>query len=42
MGRAALEFDKYGHPKNPHEAINALEFFAREIDEMKVKSYKGA
>lgn len=41
LGRAALEFDKYGNPSRPDEEINALEFFARQIDEMKNKSYKG-
>lgn len=41
LGRAALEFDKDGKPKNPDEEINALEFFARQMDEIKNKSYKG-
>lgn len=41
LGRAALDFDKYGNPTNPDEEINSLEFFVTQIDEIKAKSLKG-
>lgn len=41
LSRVALEFDKYGNPAKPDEEINALEFFARQIEGMKDKSYGG-
>jgi hypothetical protein len=37
MGRAALEFDKDGKITHPDVKINALEFFAKRIDEMQTK-----
>jgi hypothetical protein len=41
FGRAALEFDKKGNPRKPDEEINALEFFAQQVEGMKDKSYTG-
>lgn len=41
LGRAAVEFDKYGKAVKPDDEMNSLEFFARHIDEMKTKSYTG-
>lgn len=41
LSRAAVEFDKHGNPARPDEEFNALEFFATQIDEMKIKSYSG-
>jgi hypothetical protein len=41
MGRAALEFDKEGKIANPDLKINALEFFAKRIDDMQRKVMGG-
>ena len=41
MGRAALEFDKDGKITHPDVKINALEFFAKRIDEMQTKVLTG-
>lgn len=41
MSRAAVDFDEHGNPAKPDEEFNALEFFAKQIDQMKNKSYKG-
>lgn len=41
MSRAALEFDKNGQPLKPDEEIDALQFFARELDSMNSKALKG-
>ncbi|EPJ75531.1 MULTISPECIES: hypothetical protein [Pseudomonas] len=41
MGRAALEFDKDGKISHPDVKINALEFFAKRIDEMQTKVLTG-
>jgi hypothetical protein len=41
MSRAALEFDKNGQPLKPDEEIDALQFFARELDSMNTKALKG-
>jgi hypothetical protein len=41
MGRAALEFDKDGKISHPDVKINALEFFAKCIDEMQTKVITG-
>jgi len=41
MSRAALEFGKDGRPLKPDEEIDALQFFARELDSMNTKAFKG-
>lgn len=38
MSRAALEFGKDGRPLKPDEEIDALQFFARELDSMNTKA----
>jgi hypothetical protein len=41
MGRAAMEFDNEGNIKHPEVKINALEFFAKRVDEMQGKILRG-
>jgi hypothetical protein len=41
MARAALEFGSDGKPLKPDEEIDALQFFARELDSMDTKALRG-
>ncbi len=41
LGRAALEYDKDGVPLKPDEEFDALQFFARQLDNMTTNALKG-